>query len=77
MLARRGEEPLLVPRMLEALRIDPKAVARRDPATSRDIQRVCAFCDSKKRCGRELDAGTAAVTFETYCPNALTLKALT
>jgi len=24
MLARRGEEPLLVPRMLQALRIDPK-----------------------------------------------------
>lgn len=75
-LARRGDEPLLLPRLMAALRLDAAVVARREPAAFRDLQRVCALCDSKTRCAEELSEGDAAATFETYCPNALTLKAL-
>jgi hypothetical protein len=75
-LARRGDESLLLPRLMAALRLDPAVVARREPAAFRDLERVCALCDSKTRCAEELSEGDAAATFETYCPNALTLKAL-
>ena len=43
----------------------------------RDLQRVCTFCDSKRRCRNELDDGDAASTYAGFCPNAVTLKGLT
>jgi hypothetical protein len=61
---------------MAALGIDPQVLAQREPAAFRDLERVCALCDNKKRCAQELTEGDAAATFETYCPNALTLKAL-
>ena len=67
---------LLLPKMMAALRLDPGAVARSEPAVYRDLQRVCAICDSKKRCARELAEEDAAASYEDFCPNALTLKAL-
>jgi hypothetical protein len=74
-LERSARKPLLLPRMLQALKIDAAELARSEPAAFRDLQRVCALCDSKRRCASELAAGDAAQTFESYCPNALTLKA--
>lgn len=71
------DDPLLLYRMLAALKIDEAELARADPAAFRDLQRVCAMCDSKRRCDRELQAGDAPATFEAFCPNALTLKSLT
>ena len=76
-LERTAHEPLLLPRMLVALNINPSVVAQSDPAAFRDLQRVCSLCDSKRRCRNELAAGDAASTYEGYCPNAVTLKALT
>jgi hypothetical protein len=75
-LDRLADQPLLLPRLLKALHIDPEAVARSEPMVYRDLQRVCAMCDSKKRCARDLAAETAAIKFEDYCPNTLTLKTL-
>ena len=72
----RTDEPLQLPRMLAALRIDAAELARTEPAALRDLQRVCALCDSKRRCRTELAAGDAARTYEGFCPNALTLKTL-
>jgi hypothetical protein len=76
-LERTAGEPLLLPRMLAALRLDAAEIARSEPAAFRDLQRVCSLCDSKRRCLSDLDEGDAASTYESYCPNALTLKALT
>jgi len=75
-LDQSGDRPLALPRMMAALMLDPAAVARRDPETFRDLQRVCALCRSKKRCERDLADGDAAIHFEDYCPNAGTLRAL-
>jgi len=75
-LERTGDEPLLLPRMLAALKIDAAALARSDPAAFRDLQRVCTLCDCKRRCASELSAGDARSTYEAFCPNALTLKAI-
>lgn len=74
-LERTGADPLLLPRMLAALKIDAAELERTEPAAFRDLQRVCALCDSKRRCASELAAGDAPKTFESFCPNALTLKA--
>ena len=72
----RTEQPLLLPRMLDALKIDAAELARTQPAALRDLQRVCSLCDSKRRCRSELAARDAARTYEGFCPNALTLKTL-
>ena len=71
-LDRLADQPLLLPQMLSALHIDPDALSRKEPLMFRDLQRVCAMCDSKKRCGE----GTAAANFDDYCPNSLTLKSV-
>ena len=63
-------------KLLLALSVDPNALAKSDPATMRDLQRVCVVCDRKGRCQEELAAGTAAEHFREFCPNAYTLDAL-
>jgi uncharacterized protein YjiS (DUF1127 family) len=65
-----------LPRMLKALGIDEQTLARTQPMVLRDMERVCALCDSKSRCDRDLDAGTAAGHYEEYCLNAPTLDDL-
>jgi hypothetical protein len=66
----------LLEKMLMALSVDPEALANFQPATMRDLQRLCVNCSQKKRCQRELAEGTAAENFHSYCPNAFTLDAL-
>jgi hypothetical protein len=63
-LDRLADQPLQLPQMLEALHVDANALSRAQPLIVRDLERVCALCDAKKRCARELAAGDAAVTFE-------------
>jgi len=75
-LEQTANEPLLLPRMLAALNINAAELARTHPAEFRDLQRVCALCDCRRRCKSELTAGDAAATYEAFCPNAFTLKAL-
>jgi hypothetical protein len=63
-------------KMLLALSVDPKALAKNDPAVMRDLQRLCIVCSQKGRCQHELAQGTAAEHFHEFCPNAYTLDAL-
>lgn len=64
----------LLPRRLATIGVDAANPAHVDPATLRDLQRVCAQCLSKGQCRRELDAGEGGLA--DYCPNAATLRAL-
>ena len=66
----------LLSKMLTALRVDPEALAKSDPAVMRDLQRLCVSCGQKGRCQHELAKGTAAEHFHEFCPNAFTLDAL-
>lgn len=75
-LDERSDQPLLLPRLMAALQLDAAAVARGDPDTCRDMQRVCALCQDKKRCERDLADGDATIQFDSYCPNAPTLRGL-
>lgn len=70
-----GAADLLL-KMLTALRVDPDALAKADPAVMRDLQRLCITCSQKGRCQHELAEGTAAGHFREFCPNAFTLDAL-
>jgi hypothetical protein len=66
----------LLEKMLVALRVDPEALAKSNPAVMRDLQRLCVACSQKGRCQHELAKGTAAEHFREFCPNAFTLDAL-
>ena len=66
----------LLQKMLVALEVDPDALMKSDPATMRDLQRLCITCAHKKRCQHELAEGTAAEHFHEFCPNAFTLDAV-
>ena len=47
-----------------------------EPLVLRDMERVCAMCNHKRECDRDLDAGTAAEHYEDYCLNAPTIDRL-
>jgi len=65
-----------LPLMLKALGIDARKLARIEPMLLRDMERVCAMCNQKTRCDRDLIAGTAADHYEGYCLNAPTINRL-
>ena len=76
-LVRRGPHAAdELPKMMAAVGLDAKAIARAQPLVMRDLERVCALCEQKKQCGRDLAAGTAAQHYKEYCVNAETLAAL-
>ncbi len=76
-VARLGPEAadLLYGRML-VLEIDRSEVARSQPQTLRDMQRVCAHCDCRKQCARDLANDGSNPAWQRYCPNAETLQEL-
>jgi len=65
-----------LPKMMEALRIDPEAIRRVEPMVMRDLERVCSLCEHKRQCAHELAAGKAAEDYAEFCRNADTLTAL-
>ena len=65
-----------LPRLLEALHLDPETLRRKHPDVMRDLQITCSTCAATKECRRDLGQGIARLTFHQYCPNADTLAAL-
>ena len=65
-----------LPKMLTALGVDQVDLARTEPLVLRDMERVCALCNHKRQCDRDLAAGTAAAHYEEYCANAPTIDSL-
>ena len=62
--------------MLAALGIDQDDLTRTEPLMLRDMERVCALCSQKRRCDRDLAAGTSAAHYQEYCANAHTIDGL-
>jgi len=76
-LARKGPKAAdLLQRRMAALDLDPAEVARLEPAAFRDLQRVCGMCKSHRRCARDFAHDAPLPAWESYCPNAETLAAL-
>lgn len=59
-----------LPALLTLLGVDKEALAEKQPLMLRDMTRVCASCQHKHRCDRDLVSGTSAQHFEDYCLNA-------
>lgn len=62
--------------MLKTLGLDEAALAREQWATLRDMQQLCSLCEASGRCQRELDAGTAAAHYHSFCNSAERLDEL-
>ena len=63
-LTRLGPEGAdLLLRRMEALELDPKEVSQTERRTLQDLQRVCAMCESHRRCARDLahDSGKSGL----------------
>jgi hypothetical protein len=65
-----------LPKMLTALSIEQDDLARTEPLVLRDMERVCALCSQKRRCDRDLVAGTSAAHYQEYCAKAPTIDGL-
>jgi hypothetical protein len=61
---------------MAVLHLDADALAKSEPSTMRDLQRLCSSCVSKKRCQRDLLLTPDDPMWRHYCPNAGTLDAL-
>ena len=69
----------LLRRRMAALGLDPDELARSEPATLRDLQKLCTMCRSRGRCARDLAQESADPDWQDwrdYCPNAATLDML-
>ena len=64
----------LLPRRLASLGLTEDDVIACAPGVLRDMERLCSFCRSKRRCAHDLSATTAK--WPTYCPNAATFADL-
>lgn len=66
---------LLNKRMAE-FGLSPEVVKKQHPEVSRDLERVCGICSSKKRCASEFGRRGSNPSRSDYCPNTQTLRAL-
>jgi hypothetical protein len=65
-----------LPGLLTLLGIDKELLAKTQPLVLRDMTRVCALCQQKHRCNRDLAAGTSAQHYAEYCLSAATIDGL-
>jgi hypothetical protein len=65
-----------LPGLLELLGIDTDLLAKTEPLVLRDMTRVCTSCQHKRRCNRDLAAGTSAQHHAEYCLSASTIEDL-
>ena len=78
-LVRHPDERELLAQRMALLHLEPTAFARSEPATLRDLQRVCSLCNVRERCAGDLEEqgrDPAWQEWRDYCPNATTLSAL-
>ena len=59
-----------LPRLLEALGISARDLARVEPMVGANLERVCTLCKSKPECNRDLASGASAEHYQEYCLNA-------
>ena len=66
----------LLSRRMLVLQLDKDEIARVEPVTFRELQRLCASCESREQCEMGLADDFADVGWRAYCPNAAILNAL-
>jgi hypothetical protein len=77
LLVERGPDAAsLFHRRLETLGLSRADVEHIAPGLTRDLERTCACCDSKKTCAADLDRDPADAGWQDYCPNAISLESV-
>jgi uncharacterized protein YjiS (DUF1127 family) len=66
----------LMKRMATEMGVDLAVLRYEEPGVVRDVSLTCSRCAAKRRCLRELDAGTAAFNARDFCPNWTTFAGL-
>ncbi len=66
----------LLRNMMIALGLEPDAPAVLDHAVMAELREMCATCEHKTECARDLAEGRAAENFYAYCPNARALDSI-
>lgn len=66
----------LLSRRMRQIQLDPERIVRAEPEVVRDLERVCTLCASKRRCGRDFARERSPSSWQAYCPNTMTLRAL-
>jgi hypothetical protein len=72
-----AERQALLERRLASLHLNPEEIRKISPLLLADLQRTCAHCSEKKRCLHDFKVSANPEGWESYCPNAGTLKTLT
>jgi hypothetical protein len=62
--------------LLTLLGLDKELLSRTQPLALRDMTRVCASCQQKRRCNRDLSTGASAQHYEEYCLNTPAIEEL-
>jgi uncharacterized protein DUF6455 len=62
--------------LLTLLGLDKELLSRTQPLALRDMTRVCASCQQKRRCNRDLSTGASAQHYEEYCLNTSAIEEL-
>ncbi|MBD2749629.1 hypothetical protein IC232_23405 [Microvirga sp. BT688] len=76
LVARGAKAGAELPRLMQALSLDPEGIRHWRAALMRDMSVSCSECAAVARCRRDLDRGQASLTYRGYCPNAETLREL-
>jgi hypothetical protein len=66
----------LLSRRMRQIRLDAAHIVQVEPQVVRDLERVCTLCASKRRCSRDVAKERSPSSWQAYCPNTMTLKAL-
>ena len=66
----------LLERRLAALQLDPEEIRKLSPMLLRDLQRTCSRCSERQRCKDDMALSPLAPGWDSYCPNAGTLRTL-
>lgn len=67
----------LLSRRMRQIKLDAAKIVRVEPQVVRDLERVCTLCATKRRCSRDLARKQSDSSWQAYCPNTMTLRALT
>lgn len=65
-----------LPHLLDAVGVNINDVRRHHTALLNDMERVCSFCQAKRRCRQDLASGEVAAHYGDYCANAETIGEL-
>lgn len=76
LVARGPDAAAELPRLMEALSLDPEGIRQIHAALMRDMSLTCSGCTTAVRCRDDLAHGRAPAHFTEYCPNAETLQEL-